>query len=79
VKIVIEPTGESAAARGIPCRLWRGTTEHGISLVVFVAAIAVPQESDCEELAVLLEVEPDTIGVTEHLRAALTRIAEGGK
>jgi hypothetical protein len=74
MKIIIEPTEEAAAARGIPCRLWRGTTEHGISVVVFVAAIAVDAGDDCDELVALLEVDPDTIGVTEDLQAAMSRV-----
>jgi hypothetical protein len=51
MKITIEPTETYAESPGgIPCRLWRGLTDEGVTVVVFVAAVAVPEDVDSPEL-----------------------------
>jgi len=49
MKIAIESTAVLTTVDGIGVRLWRGTTESGIPVQVFVRRIAVLNESDAAE------------------------------
>lgn len=42
MKITIESTPELTLVEGVPCRLWRGTTESGHPCDVYVRLIRVP-------------------------------------
>ncbi|MCA8984497.1 MAG: hypothetical protein KDA76_12090 [Planctomycetaceae bacterium] len=52
MRIQIESTNEITTLDGVPCRVWRGTTESGIDCFVFVHRLAVHSEKayefDCE-------------------------------
>ncbi len=63
MKIQIESTDEITTLDGVPCRVWRGTTERGIDCFVFVHRIAVHKADDAAEFeAELAEMDtPSTL------------------
>ena len=51
MKITIEPTDRMETFEGAPCRVWRGATESGVDVMVFVRCVS-PQTHDEAKLAV---------------------------
>lgn len=46
MRITIEATEKLTTYNGAPVRLWKGTTEGGVEVHVFVTGIAVPLTAD---------------------------------
>jgi len=46
MRITIEPTEKLTTYNGAPARLWKGTTDGGIEVHVFVTGLAVPLTAD---------------------------------
>lgn len=63
MRIQIESTKEITTLDGVPCRVWRGTTERGIDCFVFVHRVAVHKADDGAEFeAELVEMDsPSTL------------------
>ncbi len=59
--IAIEPTSTITRMNGQLCRLWRGVTDQGLAVEVFVCAVAVQNDADCLEFdrAILSMPAPD--------------------
>ena len=65
MKLIIEATERITNLDGVKVRAWKGTTERGVPVVVFVHRIAVDNSRDSAELdAELLETMPPGREVT---------------
>jgi hypothetical protein len=53
VKITIEPTDQFADFTYARCRMWKGTTEAGVTVFAFITAISARTSDDQGEFAVL--------------------------
>lgn len=49
MKVQIESTEQIIDLDGVPCRVWKGTTERGIECTVLVHRIRVQKDEDCTE------------------------------
>lgn len=49
MKITIEPTGKFESVSGIRCRMWKGITEKGVAVELYVPAIRALTEADQTE------------------------------
>lgn len=50
MRVTLEPTSIVLEVNGTKCRQWVGTTESGVPVVAFVAAIGVPDTAPAAEL-----------------------------
>lgn len=55
MKITIESTTKIVNANGIDCRVWEGTTERGVQVVVLVPRIAVKNRLDTSQFEAELQ------------------------
>jgi len=70
MKLLIVATETITEIDGVPVRLWKGATEHGVRCLVFVHRIAVHNEYDSSQFhAELHEQMPP--GVKVDLRQVL--------
>lgn len=59
MKIEISPTPVLANVRGAPARMWKGRTDKGVEVVVYVTALQVKNEADTADFErELLETAP---------------------
>jgi hypothetical protein len=49
MKITIEPTNDTTTLDGVPVRHWKGTTDTGIPVDLFVHRVAVREDRDCSQ------------------------------
>jgi hypothetical protein len=70
VRISIESTGHVLELDGVPVREWRGRTEGGIEVLVFVHRVAVPDDADCAAFDRELRetMVPGSVAVTRQPR-----------
>lgn len=60
MKLTIEPTGYFEMVNGINCRMWRGTSEKGVAVELYVPLVRVRAEKDqAEFLNELQEVKAE--------------------
>jgi hypothetical protein len=72
MKILMEPTPAFVDIDGAPCRVWKGTTEGGNPVDVFVRCVGSPDpESQAEFLAALLEIPRPALSVRPEFRDAV--------
>lgn len=50
MKMTIESTSRIVHVNGVPARIWQGTTEAGVAVVVAVTRVAVGKGDDAHEL-----------------------------
>jgi hypothetical protein len=55
MKLTIEPTGRFEAVSGVQTRMWKGTTERGVEVELYVALVRARSELDQTELEQALE------------------------
>lgn len=58
MKISIEPTPVITRLNGAPCRVWKGVTDGGVDVVVFVSAVAAAEGQDLTPLDRALQTIP---------------------
>jgi hypothetical protein len=68
VRIAIESTGRVLELDGVPVREWRGRTEGGVDVLVFVHRVAVPDDADCAAFDRELRetIAPTTAAITRQ-------------
>ena len=49
MKITIESTTKISSLNGIDCRVWEGTSERGVPVIVFIPRIMVKNTDDCTQ------------------------------
>jgi hypothetical protein len=49
MKITVESTTKIVSLDGMPCRVWEGTTEHGIPIHCFIPRIGVAKDQDASQ------------------------------
>jgi len=49
MRMQIEATDQITHLDGVPCRVWKGTTEGGVECLVFVHRVAVREDADSAE------------------------------
>lgn len=57
--LCVEATDQVVQFRGLPCRLWRGTTPAGVPVIAYIATIAVREDCDARELEEGLTRRPE--------------------
>jgi hypothetical protein len=61
MKLTIESTGTIEDVDGIPCRVWEGTSDHGVPVKAWIRTVS-PQTHDPEALAAFeRELLPQTV------------------
>jgi hypothetical protein len=62
MKMTIESTTKIVQANGIDCRVWEGTTEHGVKIICLIPRIAVQKGQDVSQFeAELTEQRAPTV------------------
>lgn len=49
MKMTVESTTRIVHVNGVPARIWQGTTEDGVAVVVAVTRLAVAKAADAHE------------------------------
>jgi hypothetical protein len=59
MKVTLESTSEFARVDGLPVRIWKGTTESGISCIAMITAVGCeadePRQAELEAELVAIE------------------------
>jgi len=72
MKLTIEPTGKFETVNGNMCRLWKGTTEKGEPVELYVAVVAAKSKAAEAELETALrEVKVERQLVSFDLRLVI--------
>lgn len=50
MRMQIESTTKVVMVNGIETRVWEGSTESGVEVIVFIPRIAVREDQDCSQL-----------------------------
>lgn len=56
MRIQAEPSKILTNLNGVTCRVWNGVTEDGEQIFLYVARVAIPDESRTELIEKLIEV-----------------------
>lgn len=82
MKITIEPTCALTTFEGAPARVWRGSTERGVAVLLYVALVAAECEGDTSDLNAELsaiDVPPELeMPFWQTLLPPIARTSEGG-
>jgi hypothetical protein len=62
MKITIESTSQIVNADGIDCRVWEGTTEHGVKVTALIPRIAALADQDLTQFETELQKMRAPIG-----------------
>ncbi len=58
MKLTIENTGEMCELDGVPCRVWKGTSDKGVGVIAFIHRIAVEENADHTQFEAELNEQP---------------------
>ena len=61
MRITIEPTGQFQSVNGQRCRIWRGVTDKGVAVDLFVPLIQVRGNSEFERELAEVQVERELV------------------
>ena len=71
MRLTLSPTPEIVELNGTACRQWTGTTDTGVAVVAFIAAVGIRGDSPAAEQARFERELVELVGSNLGIRAVL--------